>query len=147
MGTSTSKVSGANVTPGETAGGQRRAAHPAQKSLLWAGFGITVGSFMPWLTTGLDVYSGFQGAGRFTFYFGIIAIAGGLMPWRTLAAVHAIIAASAAIALPVWQIARLFNKVGFSGWTPGIGLMVVLFGGLVCASVFYRLLFSSRSLS
>lgn len=107
--------------------------HPDQRLLLLASAGVIVGSFLPWIQTGLGTYQGFLGAGIYTFYAGVLGLAGALVPSAKLAMIQGAIMAAVAIALPVWQIARLLNLVGFSGWTPGVGLALVLLSGLYSA--------------
>lgn len=113
-------------------GAQRRRLIPGQGRMLWASAMIAVGSFMPWISTGFGNVSGAtgQGAGYWTFIAAMLGVSGALMPWRKVAIAHATIVAVVATALPVWQVLHLVNLVGFAGWTPGIGLVLVFFGGL-----------------
>lgn len=106
-------------------------AHRAQLPLLLASFGVIIGSFLPWVVTGFGTYHGVAGAGLWTFYAGIFGVAGGLIPSRRIARVHGVAVTAAAIALPVWQVARLLGAVRTEGWQPGFGLFVVVLGGLV----------------
>jgi hypothetical protein len=126
----------------QKAGAQRRQLIPGQGRMLWASAMIAAGSFMPWISTGFGNISGAtgQGAGYWTFIAAMLGISGGLMPWRRVAIVHAIIVAVAATLLPAWQVLHLVNLVGFAGWTPGIGLVLVFFGGLFVASAARTLL-------
>ena len=110
----------------------RRRLHPAQRQLLLAAFGVIVGSFLPWVTVNMGLtYSGFAGAGLYTFYLGVFGIAGGLVPRRRMAAVQGAIVALGAIGLPLWQLLHLVGRVGFGGWLPGAGLIVVLASGVL----------------
>lgn len=102
---------------------------------------MIVGSFLTWVATGAGVdYGGFTGAGRFTFYAGVLALAGGLVPIQRLAGLQAAIAATACIGFPVWQIVHLIRLVGFGGWAPGVGLILVLVSGIVAAYAAVNLL-------
>jgi len=107
---------------------------PGQNQLVWFSLMIAVGSFLPWVSTGFGNISGAtgMGAGYWTFIAAALGMAGGLMPWRKVAITHAWIVAAVAIALPVWQVLHLYSLVGFGGWRPGIGLVLVFFGGLFC---------------
>ena len=100
--------------------------------MLWSSLMIAVGSFMPWVATGFGNISGAtgMGAGYWTFIAAMLGVSGALMPWRRVATVHAAIVSVVAVALPVWQVLHLYTLVGFGGWMPGIGLVLVLFGGL-----------------
>jgi hypothetical protein len=110
----------------------RRRLHPAQRQLLFAAFGVIVGSFLPWVTVNMGLsYSGFAGAGLYTFYLGIFGIAGGLVPRRRMAAVQGGIVALGAVGLPLWQLLHLVSRVGFGGWLPGAGLIMVLASGVL----------------
>jgi hypothetical protein len=97
--------------------------------------GVIVGSFMPWIETGLGTYRGFAGPGQYLFYAGVLGLGAGLVPVRALALVQGAVLAVVAVALPVWQIVHLVSKVGFQGWAPGLGLMLVLGCGLFAARV------------
>lgn len=110
--------------------------------MLWASAMIAVGSFMPWISTGFGNISGAtgQGAGYWTFIAAMLGVSGALMPWRKVAITHAAIVAAVATVLPVWQVLHLVNLVGFGGWMPGIGLVMVFFGGLFTATAARTLL-------
>ncbi len=121
--------------PTGSATSTRRPRMPGQGQLIWASIMVALGSFLPWVSTGFGNISGMTGlgAGYWTFIAGTLGIAGGLMPYRRVAIVHGVITAIVAIALPVWQVLHLFSLVGFDGWMPGVGLVLVLFGGLFAA--------------
>lgn len=93
---------------------------------------IAVGSFLPWISTAFGNISGAtgQGAGYWTFIAAMLGLSGALMPWRKVAVAHAAIVAAVATLLPLWQVIHLVSLVGFAGWMPGIGLVLVFFGGL-----------------
>jgi hypothetical protein len=122
-------------------GTQRRRLMPGQGQMLWASAMIAVGSFLPWISTGFGNIAGTtgQGAGYWTFIAATLGIAGALMPWRTVAMVHAGIVAAVATLLPAWQVLHLMSLVGFAGWMPGIGLVLVFFGGLFLARAAWTL--------
>jgi len=117
-------------------GAQHRRLMPGQPKMLWSSLMIAVGSFMPWISTGFGNVSGAtgQGAGYWTFIAAMLGVSGALMPWRKVAITHAVVVALVATLLPAWQLLHLVNLVGFSGWTPGIGLVLVFFGGLFIAT-------------
>lgn len=110
-----------------------RWSHPKQKMMLLLAFGVTVGAFMPWLETAIGTYRGFAGPGQYLFYAGALGLGAGLVPVRTLAIAQGAIMSATAIVLPLWQIVKLFSKVGFDGWAPGTGMMLVLGCGIMAA--------------
>ncbi|GAA1156067.1 hypothetical protein [Ornithinicoccus hortensis] len=123
--------------------GTRRRKMPGQWRLLAASAMMLVGAFLPWLYTPAGPVSGMQGPGMWTATFGMIALAGALVPVRRLAAWQALASAAIALALPVWQFVHVFGKVGMQGWMPGPGLVLTFASGVLCA-VAARQLFSAR---
>lgn len=111
-----------------------------RRLLLFASLGVIVGSFLPWVDTGFGSYAGFAGAGVYTFYAGVLGFAGALVPVHRLAVVQGAVVAAVAVALPVWQLVRLISLVGVSGWTPGMGLVLVLCCGMAAARATAQLL-------
>lgn len=109
----------------------RTPVHPGRKRLALATAMVMIGSFMPWVSTALGNLSGARGPGIWTFYAAMLGLAGALIPWRKVGAVQAGILAAVAVVLPVWQLARMFNQVGWGGWMPGPGMVLVLGGGVL----------------
>ena len=118
----------------------RRKADPARRQLLIASLMVIFGSFMPWISTSLGSISGLQGPGLWTFYFSMLGIAGVLIPWRRVAGVQALVFAGVAVALPIWQVARIYRVVAFEGWMPGPGIVLVFGGGVLAAVAARKLL-------
>lgn len=116
-----------------------RWSHPKQKMLSLLALGVIVGAFLPWLETPIGVYRGFAGPGLYLFYVGIIGLAAGLVPFRLPAIVQGGLLAIVAVALPVWQMAKLISKVGFDGWTPGVGMMMIIGCGLMAGRIVYEM--------
>lgn len=119
----------------------RTPVHPGRKRLGLAVAMVMFGSFMPWVSTALGNLSGARGPGLWTFYAAMLGLAGALLPLRRLGALQAAIMAAVAVALPVWQLVRVFNAVGMGGWMPGPGMVLVLGGGVlagVAALQLYR---------
>jgi hypothetical protein len=100
---------------------------------------VILGSFMPWLSTPLGNVSGIRGPGLWTFYAAVLAVAALVVPLRRVALVQAALFAVVAVALPVWQLARVVSLVGFEGWMPGPGMLLVLGGGVVGAAATRRM--------
>lgn len=115
-------------------------AGPDQLPLLLSSLAVTVGSFLPWVVIGggLQV-SGFRGAGLWTFYAGSLGIAGALVRHRRLAAGSAAVGGAVAVGLAVWQVLHLVTRVGFDGWRPGLGLLLVAIGGVIALRSAWRL--------
>lgn len=90
---------------------------------------MLVGAALPWLWTSAGTTARPWLA---LFYTGVIVLAGALVPWRWAAFVQAVLGAVVGIGLPLWQVLRLLSRVGFSGWLPGPGLVMVLFAGVMC---------------
>jgi hypothetical protein len=117
-----------------------RPVHPARRRLALAVLLVVVGSFLPWLyAAGGIAKSGILGPGLWTLYASFLGLAGVLLPYHRVGAVHAAIMAVAALALPVWQVVHVLGLVGWGGWTPGPGLVLVVAGGVVAASCAVRL--------
>lgn len=112
-----------------------RWSHPKQKILLLVGFGVAVGAFLPWLETPLGTYRGFAGPGQYLFYAGVIGIAAGLVPIRSLAMAQGAVLSAVALCIPTWQMVKLISAVGFTGWVPGIGMVLILGCGVMAARV------------
>lgn len=106
---------------------------PGRRRLLLAVLLVTIGSFMPWLNTALGSLSGARGAGLWTFYAAMLGLAGALIPRPRISGVHAAVFAVVAVALPVWQLVHVLRLVGFGGWTPGPGMVLVVGGGVLAA--------------
>ncbi|WP_196780871.1 hypothetical protein [Nocardioides sambongensis] len=119
----------------------RQPMHPARKRLIIAVLLVGVGSFLPWIYVGGVPKSGALGPGLWTFYGAMLGLAGVLLPFHKVGAVHAGLMAAAAIAVPAWQVLHLVGLVGLAGWMPGPGLVMVFGGGVVaigCAVRLYR---------
>lgn len=111
----------------------RRRADPAKRRLAGAVAMVLFGSFLPWIDTAVGSISGARGAGLWTFYAGMLGLAGVLLPMRRVAAVQAAIFAAVAVLVPVWQVVHLLDLVGTDGWLPGPGLVLVFGGGVLAA--------------
>lgn len=121
--------------------GARRPAVPGRRQLAGAVAIVMLGSFLPWISTALANVSGARGPGLWTFYVAMLGLAGALLPGRLhrVAGSHAALMAGVCVALPVWQLAHVVDLVGFGGWMPGPGLVLVLGGGVLSGVAAYRL--------
>lgn len=107
--------------------------------LLIATLMVVLGSFLPWVSTALGNISGSRGAGLWTFYAAMLGLTGAFVPWPRVAQVQAWIVAVVAVSLPVWQLVHLYLLVGFGGWLPGMGLLLVVAGGVLAARAALRM--------
>jgi len=112
---------------------------PSRKQLGLAVLMVLFGSFMPWIDTAIGAISGSQGPGLWTFYAAMFGLAGALVPWRRVAALQASVLALVAVGLTSWQVIHLINLVGFGGWVPGPGLVLVVGGGILAGVVAVRM--------
>ncbi|MEZ5096312.1 MAG: hypothetical protein R2731_09415 [Nocardioides sp.] len=122
---------------------RRRGLEPARRALLYASVMVALGSFLPWIYTHLGTISGTRGAGLWTFYASMLGFAGVFLPLRRVAAVQALVMAAVGVVLPLWQVVHLVDLVGFAGWLPGPGLVMVFGGGVYAATAGRRLLAES----
>lgn len=139
--TSRSARSVSSPAPRSAGGTSRRRTrrHPGQNALLLASLTLAVASFLPWVDTAFGSFSGMAGAGVYTFYGSMWGIAGGLVPWRRVALVHAIAVTAVAVVLPAWQLASLLGRGLDGGWFPGTGLMLALASGSLATRAVWQL--------
>ncbi|MDP8977069.1 MAG: hypothetical protein M3N17_00515 [Actinomycetota bacterium] len=102
-----------------------------QRQLLVASALVMFGSFLPWLDTAFGTFIGLRGGGLWTFYAGALGLAGTVLRHRRVVRVHALVTGLVALALPLWQVARLLVLGLTGGWAPGIGLVMVAGGGVL----------------
>lgn len=131
-GARSASMTGAGSGTGAAAGAGRWV-DPRQRMLALLAIGVIVGSFMPWIETALGTYRGFAGPGQYLFYAGVLGLAAGLVPVRSLAIIQGGLMAVLAIGLPLWQVGRLVSRVGFEAWAPGVGLVLVFGCGVLAA--------------
>lgn len=112
--------------------------------LLAASVMMLVGAFLPWLYTPLGTITGMRGPGLWTATVAMLALAGAIVPVRSLAALQALAAAALCIALPIWQFFHVFSQVGMAGWMPGPGLVLTLAGGVLSAVAAWQIWTSRR---
>lgn len=118
-------------------------AGPGQKTLLVGAILIVFGSFLPWVSTPFGNLSGMAGPGLWTLCLGTIGLAGTFLRRRRLALAHAAAAGVCAVAVPLWQVARLAQISADTGsWgaaVPTTGLLLVLGGGGLALRAAWRL--------
>ena len=120
----------------------RRRMHPGRKRMLWASIALFLGAFLPWMYTPLGTVSaiGVMGdlmlggqPGAWVLYASFAALAAGVAPWRMFSVVNGFLVAALAVGLPAYHLRRMWSVVGFSGWTPGPGVVLSVAGGVLCA--------------
>lgn len=120
----------------------RRRMHPGRKRMLWASIALFLGAFLPWMYTPLGTVSaiGVMGdlmlggqPGAWVLYASFAALAAGVAPWRMFSVVNGFLVAALAVGLPAYHLLRMWSDVGFSGWTPGPGVVLSVAGGVLCA--------------
>lgn len=105
---------------------------------------MLVGAFLPWLYTPLGTVSGMRGPGVWTFYASMLALTGGLIRSRMLAAAQGAVCAVVALGLSLWQVVHIVRLAGTEGWSPGPGLVMTAAAGVLCA-VAARQLYAGQS--
>ncbi|MFA9430982.1 hypothetical protein [Egicoccus sp. AB-alg2] len=113
------------VGTGAPAGRRWPPAGRGQGLLLLAALGVVLGSFLPWVDTVAGRFTGMHGAGVWTFYAGVLGLAGGLVPRRGLARIHGAVLALVAVGLPLWQTLHLANVCDWRTCLPSVGLVLV----------------------
>lgn len=104
---------------------------PGQGRLLGAWLLLVLGAFLPWVDHAvLGAVPGYQAVGFWTFYASMLALAGGIVPRRTLAAVQGALVGVAALGFAGWYLVHTATTWGMSGgWMPGPGVVLTLGGG------------------
>lgn len=126
-----------------TAGGHRgRILHVGSLGMILGGLLVAVGSVLPWVATPVGSLSGAAGAGLWTLCAGVIAVAGGMLPYRRVALAHALVPGVAVAAIVAWQLVRLAElSASTSSWgklLPGIGLVLVGGGAVLLLRAAHR---------
>lgn len=117
----------------------RRRKSPGQRRLLAASVMMLVGAFLPWVYTAFGTASGMLGGGQWTATVALLALAGALVPIRSLAIGQAVIASGVCLVFPVWQCLYMFGLVGTGGWMPGPGVVLTFAGGVLAANAGWQL--------
>lgn len=104
---------------------------------------VVLGSFLPWVSTPFGNLAGTRGAGLWTLYAGVAAVAGGIVRSRLLAFGHAVVCSAVVLTLAGWQLGRLGRLALATGTAtvavPGLGLLLVVAGGALIAVAAFRL--------
>lgn len=116
-------------TKNATDGQRPRAQVPGRGALLIAAAAVTVGALLPWVEAQVGTFWGLQGAGRLSFYAGIIGLAGAMHRRPVAVALHAAVVAGAGLGFGAWQLTRMVSMCPPGGCGPGLGLILTSFGG------------------
>ena len=114
----------------------KRLSDPARRRLAIGVALVAFGSFLPWLHTPVGNVLGSSGAGLWTFYAAMLGFGGVLLPvrLRKLAAAQAALLGLAGLGIVVWFLVGLISAVGFGGWLPGPGTVLVCGGAVLAGS-------------
>ena len=133
----------ASSTGAATTSTHRRILHAGSVGMLIGGALLIIGSITPWVSTPLGNLSGMAGPGLWVLCGGTIAMAGALLPYRTLAILHALLPAVLAGGLVLWQLAHLAHlSATTDSWgrmLPGIGLVFVVGGTVLLLRAAHRM--------
>lgn len=123
---------------------RRRILHRGTAGMLVGGAIAVVGSLLPWVMTPVGSLSGTAGPGLWTLSAGFIAIAGGLLPYRTVAIAHCLLPGLGIAAIVTWQVARLAQlSATTDSWgqlLPGMGLVMAAGAAVILLRTSYRLI-------
>jgi hypothetical protein len=107
---------------------------PGQGMLLLAAIAIFVGTALPWAVVLGEALWGSPQALTWTLSAGFAALAGSMVPLRSLALGSAAFAGGLAVGLAVWQTVRILERCPLSlDCLPGPGLGFLLAGGVAAA--------------
>lgn len=101
-----------------------------QKRLVLAGFGIWVGTALPWFIfrpLGITRHAS-PLAASWVLWAGLMVLAGAVARWRLLALVSALVGGGTALTLAFWQMLLIFQRCGFDTQlecVPGPGVFLV----------------------
>jgi len=122
----------------------------AQKRLLFAGFGIWVGTGLPWFIfrpLGLTRYAS-PLAASWLLWAGLMALAGAVARWRILALASAVLGGGTALVLSGWQLLVILDRCGIDlrlECVPGPGLFLILAAAVVVLRQSWRLVQMMRA--
>ncbi len=123
---------------------------PPQKRLLFAGFGIWIGTALPWFVfrpLGVTRYAS-PLAASWILWAGLMALAGAMARWRMVALVSAVMGGGTALYIGLWQMVLILQRCGFDTRLrcfPGPGVVVVQAAAAVVLFQAWRLFQGLRS--
>jgi hypothetical protein len=112
--------------------------------MVFAGFGIWLGTALPWFIfrpLGLSRHAA-PLAASWVLWAGLMVLAGAVARWRVLAIFSAVAGGATAFAVAFWQMAVILQRCGFDvhlQCLPGPGLFVVQALAVLAAVQGYRL--------
>ena len=105
---------------------------PPQRAILFASFGIFLGTALPWAAVVGRFLWGSPVAITWTLSAGFMALAAGMVRWRLLVVPSAALGGATAVFFAAWQTMRILDRCGLTIYClPGPGLGLLLIGGLV----------------
>lgn len=123
---------------------------PPQKRLVFAGFGIWIGTALPWFIfrpLGISRYAS-PLAASWVLWAGLMAMAGAMARWRTLALLSAVMGGATALYIGFWQMLQILQRCGFDTnleCFPGPGVFAVQAAAVVVLFQAWRLYQGVRS--
>lgn len=123
---------------------------PPQKRLLFAGFGIWIGTALPWFVfrpLGVTRYAS-PLAASWILWAGLMALAGAMARWRMVALVSAVMGGGTALYIGFWQMLLILQRCGFDTRLqcfPGPGVVLVQATAAVVLFQAWRLFQGLRS--
>lgn len=121
-----------------------------QKRLLFAGFGIWIGTALPWFIfrpLGITRYAS-PLAASWLLWAGLMALAGAVARWRFLALVSAALGGGTALILSGWQMLIILDRCGVDvrlECVPGPGLFLIIATAIVVLVQGWRLFQATRA--
>lgn len=115
-----------------------------QKRLLFAGFGMWIGTALPWFIfrpLGISRYAS-PLAASWVLWAGLMALAGAVARWRILALFSALAGGGTALFLGFWQMLLILQRCGFDlqlRCFPGPGVLIVQVAAVVVLFQGWRL--------
>lgn len=111
-----------------------------QRNLLFAGIGVWIGAALPWAFVLGKALWGSPMAASWSLWAGLITIAGGMVRWRTVAALSGLVGGAVAAFFALWQTTHIVQTCSLSiHCVPGPGLGLLLIAGIVAITNSYRL--------
>jgi hypothetical protein len=121
-----------------------------QKRLLFAGFGIWIGTALPWFffrPLGITRFAS-PLAASWLLWAGLMAMAGAVARWRVVALVSALAGGGTALFFGFWQMLVILQRCGFDlqlRCFPGPGVFLIQIAGAVALFQAWRLFQSARA--
>ncbi len=104
---------------------------PPQRTILFAAFGILLGTAFPWAVIFGRFLWGSPLAITWTLWAGLTVLAAGVIKWRVVVLLSAALGGGTAAFFALWQTFQIFVRCGLTIYClpgPGLGLLLVAGG-------------------